>query len=525
MDTPRHPVDAGGAGLPAVRFPIRHRLVLLSILLLVLVSFGFTTINLALSRSWVEEDLRYRAIAFAREIAATIGDYRELENAALLQDQIREILAARENVLQLDILVFSDGGTKVVAASHLASRLPFTREESLRVGEGRVISRLIEEERGRYWEVLAPIRLREAVAGAVAVKFSLDRADRLASRIRRSAFAFTAASVLLVGLLMSVTVRVIVDRPIRRFMAAIARLRDGDGTATVDVASGDEFGVLASHFNETMARLNRFNDELQARVSEATAALDTRYREVERLNALLFDMQRSLGRAERLAVSGRIMAEVAHEIGTPLHSVAGHLELLRQDLPPDLVQGDLARRLAVMDTQLARMTEIITQLLDLTRRSPGEAALVDVNRVVRDTVDLVRPGVARAGLTLEVDTGAGLPPVHGFAGQLQQVVLNLLTNAIDATPVGGRVVVSARARPEGDAVEVIVTDTGRGISAVDQKQIFEPFFSTKEPGRGTGLGLFISAQIVRDHKGQIEVEGEEGRGSRFRVTLPAAGDP
>jgi signal transduction histidine kinase len=178
-----------------------------------------------------------------------------------------------------------------------------------------------------------------------------------------------------------------------------------------------------------------------------------------------------------------------------------------------------------MDTQLARMTEIITQLLDLTRRSPGEAALVDVNRVVRDTVDLVRPGVARAGLTLEVDTDAGLPPVHGFAGQLQQVVLNLLTNAIDATPVGGRVVVSARARPEGDAVEVTVTDTGRGISAADQKQIFEPFFSTKEPGRGTGLGLFISAQIVRDHKGQIEVEGEEGRGSRFRVTLPAAGEP
>jgi signal transduction histidine kinase len=72
---------------------------------------------------------------------------------------------------------------------------------------------------------------------------------------------------------------------------------------------------------------------------------------------------------------------------------------------------------------------------------------------------------------------------------------------------------------------VTVTDTGRGISAADQKQIFEPFFSTKEPGRGTGLGLFISAQIVRDHKGQIEVEGEEGRGSRFRVTLPAAGEP
>jgi signal transduction histidine kinase len=528
MGTPRRPVDAGGAGLPAVRLPIRRRLVLLSVFLLVLVSFGSMILNLALTRSWVEEDLRYRAIAFAREIAATIGDYRELENAVLLQEQIRQILAARQNVIQLDILAFSDGGTKIVATSHVAERLPLTREEGRRVRDGLVISRLVEETRGRYWEVVAPIRLQDLVAGAVAAKFSLDRADRLASRIRRSAVVLTAASVLLMGLLMSVTVRLVVDRPIRRFLAAIARVREGDSTATVVVASGDEFGVLASHFNEMMARLGRFNEELRARVSEATAALDTRYREVERLNAMLFDMQRSLSRAERLAVSGRIMAEVAHEIGTPLHSVAGHLELLRKDLPAELLEGDLARRLTVMEAQLARMTEIITQLLDLTRRAqgpPGVPAGVDVNRVVRDTAELVRPGVAAAGLHLEVDTDPGVPPVCGFAGQLQQVVLNLLTNAIDATPAGGKLSATTRVRlPEG-AVEVTVADTGRGIPAADQKRIFEPFFSTKEPGRGTGLGLFISAQIVRDHKGRIEVQSEEGRGSRFRVTLPAGRDP
>jgi signal transduction histidine kinase len=525
MDTPRRAVDAEGAGLPAVRLPIRRRLVLLSVLLLVLVSFGFMTLNLTLTQRWVEEDLRYRAIAFAREIAATIGDHRELENAVLLQEQIHQILAARQNVIQLDIMAFGDGGTKIVATSHVAERLPLTRDEGLRVQEGHVISRLVELARGRYWEVVAPIRLQDMVAGAVAAKFSLHRADSLASRIRRSAVALTAASVLLMGLLMSVTVRLVVDRPIRRFLGAIARLREGDSTATVDVAPGDEFGVLASHFNDMMARLGRFNDELRARVSEATAALDTRYREVERLNAALFDMQRSLSRAERLAVSGRIMAEVAHEIGTPLHSVAGHLELLRRDLPPELLEGDLARRLGVMETQLGRVTEIITQLLDLTRRAsgpPGAPAAVDVNRVVRDTAELVRPGVASAGLHLEIDTDPGLAPVRGFAGQLQQVVLNLLTNAIDATPAGGKLAVITRNRP--DAVEVTVTDTGRGIPAADQKQVFEPFFSTKEPGRGTGLGLFISAQIVRDHKGRIEVESEAGQGSRFCVLLPALRD-
>ncbi|OGK95333.1 MAG: hypothetical protein A3D33_17765 [Candidatus Rokubacteria bacterium RIFCSPHIGHO2_02_FULL_73_26] len=116
----------------------------------------------------------------------------------------------------------------------------------------------------------------------------------------------------------------------------------------------------------------------------------------------------------------------------------------------------------------------------------------------------------------------GLPPVRGHAEQLQQVILNLLTNAIDATPSGGWVAMTTRALPGGE-VEIAVADTGAGIPAADRKRVFEPFFSTKEPGRGTGLGLFITAEIVREHEGRIEVESDEGRGSTFRVVLPAAG--
>jgi two-component system NtrC family sensor kinase len=114
--------------------------------------------------------------------------------------------------------------------------------------------------------------------------------------------------------------------------------------------------------------------------------------------------------------------------------------------------------------------------------------------------------------------------VRGRSEQLQQVFLNLLTNAIDATPGGGRIEVTTRALPDAGEVEIAVADTGRGISAVDRKQIFEPFFSTKEPGHGTGLGLFITAEIVHEHKGRIEIDSEVGRGSTFRVVLPAADD-
>ena len=220
-----------------------------------------------------------RAIAFAREIAATIGDRHEFESGLLLQDQVQQILAIRQNVSQLDILAFDGTGARVIATSHPTRRLPFSRNDLGRTRSGEVVSRLIERE--RYWEVMAPISIAGAVAGAVACRFSLERPDRLASRTRAWVLTLTAASVVVMGLLMSLTIRQVVDRPIRRFVDAIERIRSGDTTAIVRVDSGDELGVMAQHFNEMMVRVNRFNDELQLRVEEAVAELDQRYHEVE----------------------------------------------------------------------------------------------------------------------------------------------------------------------------------------------------------------------------------------------------
>jgi two-component system, NtrC family, sensor kinase len=502
-----------------VVYSLRRKLVLLSVAVLVVISFSFSALSLRLSRGWVEDDLKDRAIAFAREIAATIVDQHEFESGPLLQEQVRQILTIRQTVSQLDILAFDGDGARVVATSSPASRLPFSRADLGRARRGQVVSRLIERE--RYWEVMAPITLGGAIVGVVACRFSLERPDRLASRIRVWALALTATSVLVMGLLMSLAIRYVVDRPVRRFLDAITRIRAGDAGATVTVKSADEFGVMAQHFNEMMARINRFNDDLQLRVKEAVAELDQRYQEVQGLNQKIFEMQRRLTHAERLSVSGRIVAQVAHEIGTPLHSVAGHLELLRKELPADRLTEDADRRLAIIETQLGRVTEIITQLLDLTRRSEGAPAHVDMSRLVREAVELVRPGMAAANLRFHVDAAPDLPQVHGHAGQLQQVILNLLTNAMDATPAGGQVEVATRTVPGAGRVVVEVRDSGQGIAGEHRKQIFEPFFSTKAPGRGTGLGLFISAQIVRDHKGVIEVESEPGRGSTFRLVLLA----
>jgi two-component system NtrC family sensor kinase len=471
----------------------------------------------------VEEDLQGRAVFFAREVAASIGDRRELQSGARLERQIRQIKDVRKSILQLDIFAFGEDGAQIVASSDPRTRLPFTRVDAEDVRGGKVVSRLVSDQRGRYWEIMAPVSFDEIVAGAVAVKFSSDRADALAARTRNWALAMTAASVVVIGILMTAAVHYVVNRPIQRFMDAIRRVQQGDQEAVVRVHTKDEFGLLARHFNEMMARLLTFNEELQTRVKHATAEAEERYREVERLHEALFRMQRNLSNAERLALAGQIMAEVAHEVGAPLQSVAGHVQLLRKDLSPDALREPVTRHFGIIESQLARVTEIITQLLGLTRRHPGDPVEVDLNRLVRDTAELVRPSLVASGITLESEPTCPIPAVSGHPSRLQQVVLNLFTNAMDATPPGGTIRVVTRVAPQDAQVELEVADSGRGIPSANLRKIFEPFFSTKGPDRGTGLGLFISARIVREHKGRIEVASEEGRGSVFTVRLPATG--
>lgn len=476
-----------------MRLGVRQKLVLLSLVIVAVVSFGFTLVQLNLSRSWVEEDLRERALIFAREIAVTIATRQEFESGVLLEREIRQLMGVRRTVLQLDILAFTGDGVSVIATSEPSRRLIFTWKDSEQVRRGRVVDRLVTDERGHHREVMAPVIIDGAVVGGVGAKFSLQVAAEREHRTRMWALGLTAAAVLLMGSLMTAAVYLVVNRPIRRFMDAIHRMGTGETVALVPVTTGDEFGALANQFNSM----------------------------IERMHELLFASQRRLGHAERLALAGRIMVEVAHEIGTPLHSVAGHVELLRQDLADGGDPARAIRRLEVIEGQLGRVSEIIRQLLDLTRRDQGKPGPVDLNQLVRDTVELVRPAAAAAGLGLHVDLDHALPWLHGHGNHLQQVVLNLLTNAMDATPPGGRIFVATRSRPDAGQVELEVRDTGHGIPAAQQKQIFEPFFSTKNAGEGTGLGLFISSQIAREHRGRIEVTSEEAHGSTFRVVLPA----
>jgi signal transduction histidine kinase len=230
-----------------------------------------------------------------------------------------------------------------------------------------------------------------------------------------------------------------------------------------------------------------------------------------------------LRHAERLNVIGTMAAGVAHELGTPLTVIAGGAELVEDG---DL-SGDRLREVgAKIRSQTQRMSVIIQHLLDFGRRGGGNRVAADLNAVARGAVELMATTARKQRVTIRTELGAAPLGAHVNVPEIEQVLSNLLLNAVQASR-GGDVVVSTRREERADAGgrphalgAIAVEDQGHGIAQDDLPRIFDPFFTTKGVGEGTGLGLSVSYGIVRDHGGAIEVDSALGRGTRFTVLLP-----
>ena len=230
-------------------------------------------------------------------------------------------------------------------------------------------------------------------------------------------------------------------------------------------------------------------------------------------------VERATRQAERLAAVGQLAAGIAHEINNPVGIMSSRIELMlieaREHGLPDTVVDDLK----VLHRHAMRVTDIASKLLTFARETPADRQAVDVNAVVTDALALVEKQLDRGGVRVDCRLGAGLPPVLGHANALQQVILNLVTNAGQALADHGTIRVTTAADAAG-RLTIEVTDDGPGIPPDALTQVFDPFFTTKPTG--TGLGLSVSYGIVRDHGGTIDVRSEVGRGTTFTVVLPKA---
>jgi len=239
-------------------------------------------------------------------------------------------------------------------------------------------------------------------------------------------------------------------------------------------------------------------------------------------------VQRQIAQSEKLAAIGQLAAGVMHEINNPLATIGACCEAVSavaEDAAPE-VQAGIAEYLKIMDTEVQRCKRIVEGLLDVSRPRSGARAPTDVNKVVDDTLFLLKHHERFKRVTLQRDLAPGLKPVQANAEQLIQVFMALMLNAMDAMDARGTLTIQTSVNAErADEVVIAFSDTGSGISGHDIQKIFEPFYTTKPQGRGTGLGLSICYGIVADHRGRIEVDSQLGRGSTFRVILPAGEDP
>jgi signal transduction histidine kinase len=326
-------------------------------------------------------------------------------------------------------------------------------------------------------------------------------------------FAVLATAAMIV--LMDLLAWPLVHRPIQQLRETIARVTSGDFSARAPVARRDEIGEVAEGLNEMLAQLETLNSVMETRVRASAEEVQQRNQQLVESYRRLFGLREQLANAEQLASVGQTAANVAHQVGTPLNLISGYVQLLKEELGPGTPH---AARLAIIEEQIARVTTTVRTLLDRSRPM-GRKSRTTAAELVNRVVEVMLPGLEAAGITHELELASGEAQLLVDATNLELSLLNLMANAVDAMPHGGTLRVRVRNEPS-NRVRIDISDTGHGIPDHLLPRIFEPWVSTKKPGRGTGLGLAIAHDVVTAHGGTISVVSTVGGGTTFTIELP-----
>jgi two-component system, NtrC family, sensor kinase len=336
------------------------------------------------------------------------------------------------------------------------------------------------------WKVFIPII---AVLALSILAIYLVLRSRQVQEAQWILFGAVCCAIVLCFVLLSVLL-VLIERPLEELMDTISRVRQGDLSARVDFAKRhDDVGQLGLQFNDMIQQL------------------DENRLEIETLH------KREMARAEHLATLGELAAGLAHEIRNPLAGIAGVVDIMGKELP---VNSPSRAVIGEVQREILHIQAILNDLLSYARPRPPNFHPANLNTTIEQAVELSRQQVRTKPIQVQFEPNATLPLVEHDPALIQQVILNLLLNGIQAISGTGEVRVTLTRNH--DFVMVEVSDTGRGISAEALPKIFKPFFTTRK--EGTGLGLSLANSIVQSHGGRIEVTSTLGKGSQFKVCLP-----
>ncbi len=513
------------------RFGLQSKIIIIIALTVTIVVGVSTYIAMWLTRLPVEEDTYNRTLAQARLTANQLADQGKLQDPQSVLRMLRQVEHDFPAIKQSDVYLHGqDGRHELLVSSnphgeHLElDNLPGIESynEFERPDRNQVA---IETPGGKFWIVGTTIVEQGRPIGCVDLRVSKSGLNAITWDLVARNLLLMLASLAVVTLVFHLFFLSNVRRPVRDMIQVMEATEGGQLNLRASISSGDEMGELAAHLNRMLERIENFNSELGRRVEEATHELALRNEELKSINEELYETQKTLARSERLAVAGQLAASLAHEIGTPLNSISGHVQLLARRKSLDEVSQ---RRLRIIEGQIDSIVRTVKQLLSWTRKFDLHLEPLDLRRVLKESILVSSPTLQQRKIKVQTDIPRDCPQVYGDAGYLQQVFLNLINNSMDAMPEGGELSVKLRYptdsetgqdRDAGDIV-IEVSDTGHGIAPEMLARIFEPMFTTKRIGTGAGLGLAICDQIIRQHAGRIEVESELGRGTHFTIVLP-----
>jgi len=531
-----------------INLSIKTKILLLMILCVVSILLTSTYFTQKMIEKDAEANLQKDSFNIVREIDSAMTTGQALTNLNEINEDLGDLMTIRTSVERVDLFWFSPTGELLPFTSKMTVAHPpidLSPEDVERIKKDQILSRSERISNVNYVNVIAPFHLDGKVFGLIEMKMSRKEFDRLHAKEKNQAFIITLLSVLLISGLFAVSMNRMIHRPIQELLKAMSKVKGGDLTVSIVPRARDELGKLTDSFNSMIQmirqsveanqalldRIHTFNEELQNKIDAATDELQRRNDELIRANRSIYQMQKQLVHSKELAAIGQLAATVAHELGTPLHSVFGHLQLL---LDEGGLAEDARRRLSIMRSQVERLINSIQQLLNTTRFPETDFDWIELNVVLEDLCVLFSPETMAKRIAVVKEFDPNLPKLLASYSQMQGVFLNLIDNAIDELSDGGTLAIrTKRIVPPKDAshptwegaadtdwVEVTVQDNGRGIPSDQFQKIFEPFYTSKDPGQGSGLGLSICRDIVQRHGGVITVESRLTEGSRFIIRLP-----
>ena len=360
----------------------------------------------------------------------------------------------------------------------------------------------------------------QKILGVLDTNLSLAKTDAQLAQSSWRMLAYPMFALLDISLLTWLFVWRLVGQPLKHLKDGTSELAGGNLGYQLEVDSTDEAGQLASSFNRMSLQLRAANEEIVAWAKTLEDRVDQKTRELKRAHEHVLHV-------EKMATIGKMAAVVAHEINNPLSGILTYAKLLKKWIQRGEAEtskkNDAEQCLDLIADESRRCGDLVKNLLTFSHTSPMNVQTTDLNTVVDRSVRLVAHQLELNGVELHLDLPSNLPAIQCDPGQIEQVLLALIMNAIDAMPRGGNLWVSTRMGDESDELAIEVRDDGSGIPPEILPNIFEPFLTTKETGKSVGLGLAVSQNIIEGHRGRVDVHSEVGKGTTFTVTLPVEG--